>query len=283
MRSLLGALAVAAALAAGCGPVRLLPALSSPVLAPAEVIDAHNAWADSIQHLWSRTHLKLSLPHDEEGAKPLQFDLDGHVFFEKPDCLFVHGDVLGQELIRVGMNSSRFWLWVRPRVNTVWVGKRGGAGEGALGLMPTDLLPALGIFRITLSPGQPAGFEAWPHAYVLTESRRVDGRVVPARRIWFDRRTLRPVRVDVFGESGRQRLMAELLAYEKMGNIDVCTVYRARFYGDEDELDLVLTLTDGRLDKPIRPEVFEYRLPPGAKEENLDAGGKFEAPKKRGP
>jgi hypothetical protein len=76
--------------------------------------------------------------------------------------------------------------------------------------------------------------------------------------------------VDLFDETGRRTLMAELLKYERVGDTEVCTVYRARFYGDE-EVDLVLRLKDVRLDKKPNPRVFEYRLPTGAKERNLDA------------
>jgi hypothetical protein len=74
----------------------------------------------------------------------------------------------------------------------------------------------------------------------------------------------------LFDETGRRILMAELLKYERVGATEVCTIYRARFYGDE-EVDLVLCLKDVSLEKQPNKRVFEYRPPTGAKEVDLDA------------
>jgi hypothetical protein len=262
-----------AALAAGCGPTRGPappvgpPAL--PVLPPGEVIEAHNQWADSVAEVWSRAAVTLSLPSGGTADQRLHQDLDGHLFMVKPERLYVHGMMLGQEIFKLGMNAERFWLWVRPRVNTVWTGRRGGEGERRFIISPGDVMTALGLFRIDLEPGEPAVFEAQPRHYVLTQQQRLAGQLLPRRRIWFDRATLRPARVDLYDQAGQRLLLAELLAYEYLDGTPVCTAYRARFYGDE-EVDLVLRLTDVRLDKKVNPKVFEYVVPPGAKEEDLD-------------
>ena len=234
---------------------------------PAEVLAAHNAWADSIKHIWSRAAVMINFP---VGEKREQHDLDGHFFIETPDRLFVHGQVLGRDIFTIGMNAERFWLWIRLNVNTVWTGRRGGKGERALILSPADLMAACGCRRIDLTRGAAAEFVAGRRHYVLTEHRRAGAAVLPTRRIWFDRTTLRPVRVDLFDEVGRRLVMAELLRYERVGETEVCTAYRVRFYGDE-EVALVLRLSAVRLDKKPNPRVFEYRLPPGAKQRDLDA------------
>lgn len=270
MRSAVAVLGLALLLEAGCGPVRQAPSPEeAAILDPGSVLARHNAWADSIQTLWARAALMLNFPTGEAGGKRMQHDLDGHVFLSGRDRLFVHGTVVGQEVFQVGMNPERFWLWIRPEVNTVWTGKRGGKGERDFVLSPADLLTALGLRRIDLAPEDSADLVAQRRHYVFTQQRRAGSRLVPVRRTWFDRATLRPVRVDVFNDSGSRLLMAELLRYERAGQADVCTVYRARFFGDE-EVDLVLRLTGVRLDKEIKPRVFEYRLPPGAKERDLD-------------
>lgn len=262
----------AIAAAAGCGPMRA-PAALAPValrLSPAEVIERHNAWADSVQQLWSRAAVGLVMPRDDSRGQRARYDMDGHLFLVKPDRLFLHGQVLGQEVFKMGTGGERFWLWIRPRVNTIWTGRRGGEGERRFVLSPADLMLALGLFRIDLSPEAPAEFEAQPHAYVLTLRQCRGADTLPLRRIWFDRRTLRPIRADLFDERGTAIVMAELLAYEKVGETDICGAYRVRFYGDE-EVDLVLVLSNVRLDKKIPDAVFEYKVPPGAKVEDLDA------------
>ena len=261
------ALALVVTLLAAAGSAARAADAPPPVAAPAEVIAAHNAWADSIRHLWSRAAVTINVP---VGKKREQHDLDGHFFIAKPDRLFVHGQVLGQDVFRLGMNPERFWLWIRPGVNTVWTGRRGGVGERDLVLSPADLMAACGMSRIDLAPDAAAEFVAGRRHYVLTEQRRAGAATLPARRIWFDRATLRPVRVDLFDAVGRRLVMAELLAYQPVGDTPVCTAYRARFYGDED-VTLVLRLSKVSLEKEPNPRLFEYRLPPGAKERDLDA------------
>jgi len=236
------------------------------VAGPAEVITAHNAWADSIRHVWSRAAVTINFP---VGKKREQHDLDGHVFIDKPDRLFVHGQVLGRDVFRLGMNPERFWLWIRPEVNTVWTGRRGGKGERDLLVSPSDLMAACGCHRIDLAPEAAAEFVALRRHYVLTEQRRAGAALLPRRRIWFDRSTLRPVRVDLFDDVGRRLVMAELLVYRAVGATPVCTAYRVRFYGDE-EVALVLRLSKVSLEKKPSIRVFDYRLPPGAKERDLD-------------
>jgi len=251
------------------------------VLPPAEVLARHNAWADRVRHIWARADLTLNIPKDETGKEREQHDLGGHLFLVKPDRLFIHGEVLGRDVFTVGMNRERFWLWVRPKVNTVWTGRRGGEGERRFILSPVDLMTALGLFRIELAPAVPAEFVAGSRHYILTESYPSAvgaasvpvAEPVPRRRVWFDGETLRPVRVDLFDEAGRRLLLAELLRYEPVGpdKTPVCTAYRARFYGNGEEMVLVLRLSGVDLQKEPNPKVFAYRPTPGAKVIDLDA------------
>lgn len=269
-RTLLSIVALAALFAAGCGPTRgPLAAPAGPPMTPSEVIAAHNAWADSFQHIWSRAAISLVMPHSERRGERVRYDTEGHLFLIKPDRLFLHGQVLGQEVFKLGMNDERFWLWIRPRINTIWTGRRGGEGERRFVLSPADLLAVLGVFPVELAAGEPAAFDTQPRQYVLTQQRLLGGEKVPLKRTWFDRRTLRPVRIDVFDESGARVVMAELMRYERLGETDVCTAYRIRFYGD-DEVDLVLQLSDVNLDKEPPRGVFLYKAPPDARVEDLD-------------
>jgi len=271
------ALFAAAMLLAGCcaPPARVVRRIS--LQTPDAVLEAHNAWADSIQHLWARADLRLVFTVGE--GKIERHDLSGHLFLAKPDRLFVHGEVLGQEVFTLGTNAERYWLWIRPKVNTVWTGVRGGAGEGRLVISPAALLEALGVSRIDLGPDDRARFVACPEHYVLGVERAGPSARVLVRRVWFDPATLRPLRVDLFDDEGRPLLMAELLRYERVGATDLCTVYRARFYGDE-EVDLVVRLRDVSLEKEPNARVFEYRPPPGATEKDLD---RMEEEDKRSP
>lgn len=266
------AMALAAALLAacglgGCGPVRgPRPVARPPETSPQELLAAHNPWADSVQHVWARADLALNVPTDAEGLKRGRYDLDGHFFLQKPGGLFLHGQVVGQEVFQFAVGPERYWLWVRPEVNTVWVGRRGGPGERAAAVSPPALLDSLGVFRIEPSPDRAMDLADYGTHAVLSE---YGPRGDLARRTWFDRKTLRPARTDLYGAGGRRILTCEMLRYEPSGGTDLCTAYRVRFCGPG-EVDLAIRLRDARLDKPINPRVFAYRLPAGASEEDLD-------------
>ena len=266
-------LALLLLVASGCGPARgpLAAATAGPQMTPAEVLAAHNAWADSLEHLWSRAATNLVMPRSESHGERVRYDTEGHLFIIKPDRLFLHGQVLGQEVFKMGLDSERFWLWVRPGANTIWTGRRGGEGERRFILAPADLLTALGVLPIDLAPDELAAFDTQPNQYVLTRQRMFGGEKIPVGRTWFDRRSLRPVRIDLFDDAGVCVVMAELLRYQRIGEVDVCTAYRVRFCG-EAEVDLVLQLSDVKLDKQPPATVFQYKVPPGAKVEDLDAG-----------
>jgi hypothetical protein len=271
MRIPASALAVAAALllGAGCETARRSgPAVVLPEPTLAELVAAHNAWAESIQRIWSRAKIGLVLPEEAGSEKRARYDMDGHLFLEKPDRMLLSGKVLGfGEVFRVGLNPERFWLWVGLKVNTVWYGARGGPGESRAVIAPEALMKALGVFPVDVGPRDRAALEFHGLHAVLTETAVGSRRLV--RRVWFDRITNRPARIDLFDSRGERILMAELLAYEPVGGADLCTTYRVRFRGEE-EVDLTLRLEKTRLDKSLNPRIFEYRVPPGARERDLD-------------
>jgi len=260
--------AVGAALVlAGCGPIRKPPHARPPQVNPEQLLAAHNAWAESIQHVWARADLALNLPADDAGAKRDRYDVGGHFFLAKPDGLFIDGDILGQTVFQFGVGGRTFWLWVKPSVNTVWVGRRGGAAEGRLIISPPALLEALGVFRIDPAAGREMTLEEFGRHAVLSEYASVRGPLV--RRLWFNRDTFRPERVDLYEAGGKRLLMGEMLRYERIGGTDVCTDYRIRFF-TAGEVDMVVHLKDVSLTKEPNPRIFEYRRPPDAKEVDLD-------------
>jgi hypothetical protein len=108
------------------------------------------------------------------------------------------------------------------------------------------LLQALCGFRIEPKPDQEMELdEVGVHA-VLTE-HGPGGNV--SRRTWFNRYTLRPARVEVYDRGGRRVLRAEMLGYERIGAVDVCSAFRGRTSGSEEinvEIDLVSLGSDAR-------------------------------------
>lgn len=122
------------------------------------------------------------------------------------------------------------------------------------------LREALRGFRIEPTPDRDMELDdAGEHA-VLTE-HGPDGGV--SRRTWFNRYTLRPARVEVYDPAGRCVLSAEMLGYERIGAVDVCSAFRGRAGGDGDvSVDVALV----SLGRDARPEyrVVEHRVARGS-------------------
>jgi uncharacterized protein YodC (DUF2158 family) len=96
-----------------------------------------------------------------------------------------------------------------------------------------------------------------PHA-VLSEYAP-DG--VLALRVWFNRYSLRPEHVEIRNRDGRLVVDARMLAYERIGSVEVCSSFQGRFHGDEEvRLDLHLA----GLDRDGRPrfEIADYGVLP---------------------
>ncbi|MCX5653270.1 MAG: hypothetical protein NTY65_01260 [Planctomycetota bacterium] len=121
------------------------------------------------------------------------------------------------------------------------------------------LLQAFCGFRIDPKPDREMELDDIGVHAVLTEHGPGGN---ATRRTWFNRYTLRPERVEVYDRGGRCVLSAEMLGYERIGAVDVCSVFRARTRGSEEvsvEIDLVSLGSDAR------PEysVVEHRAPQG--------------------
>jgi hypothetical protein len=131
------------------------------------------------------------------------------------------------------------------------------------------LLAALRGFRIEPKPDQDMELDDVGVHTVITE-HGPGGNV--SRRTWFSRYTLRPARVEVYDRGGRRVLSAEMLGYERIGAVDVCSAFRGHASGDGEvsvEIDLIC------LGHDARPEyrIVEHRVGRGSTEADTSAEG----------
>ena len=60
---------------------------------------------------------------EREEARPTSFSLSGVLRVKKPrQLLLLLRDGLSGEVMQAGSNDGEYWLWVRPRINTLWWG-----------------------------------------------------------------------------------------------------------------------------------------------------------------
>ncbi len=116
------------------------------------------------------------------------------VRFVPPDRLFLRGNILGSETIRLGSNADEFWLTAPPKeISAYWWGKRSDIQKcpGSLWINPDNLLEVLGLYDLS-GPWELTKEERWD---VLT---RMESDGLPAKRIYLDRCSRRVGKIEYY-------------------------------------------------------------------------------------
>jgi len=147
----LATLATACLCLTGCPPPpRLSP---PPKLTLQQAIQRLNANNAKIDHLLYKRVRFLIKFRDDKGVKR-RFDMSGAIRYEKPRNLYLTATYAGSVALRAGSNGRRYWLGVKPQVNTLSWGYWANLGRPCTEqtiLQPDKLIEALGVNTIDLS------------------------------------------------------------------------------------------------------------------------------------
>jgi hypothetical protein len=202
--------------AAGCCPPPPPPPTSyfGPTDPMSRVVEGINANAAKINTL-RVTHSYDARIVDDKG-KEHTFSGDGYLLFRKPDDLLLVAKVLTQDAFTVGSNADRYWFTV-PQQDTMWWGRKANlTAEKArqIPIRPDLILEVLGVFTVDTNFGQfPAPVMRFNHdrdCYMFTFVAPTPDRFVAVKEVWYDRRTLLPICVNLFDPNGRTVLRAYL-------------------------------------------------------------------------
>ncbi len=157
---------------------------------------------------------------DEDG-KRRHFDLQGKLqVVEQTHLRLAMQTILGRDVVEVGMNDAKWWVWMREPEDHYYEGAPGESElmvRGALPLRAEQLMESLGLTELpAVGPAQRVVDE---YQQLLFVSTREDGGQVIEKEYWLDRYAPWLIRRIVFrDEEGRVVLSSELDDYRAVGS-----------------------------------------------------------------
>jgi outer membrane lipoprotein-sorting protein len=180
--------------------------------------------------------------------------------------LYVKGSVAVVTALEVISDGARFWFQV-PSKKTVWTGAASEAAPTAAqtedapyyALRPADVTSALLPEPLDPGPGEVVLLEADRETFSLSLASLDGARGRVRRRVFLDRRSLRPVRLRSYDARGDLRTEARLQAWTASGpaRVDISRPldgYEAGFTFDRVETNAA-----------VPERAFQPRTPPGYK------------------
>jgi hypothetical protein len=209
---------------AGCGP-HVKPAQKKGYFGPTrsmnDVVAGINANNDRIRTLYLTHRFAAKLVETTRDGKRRETDIDGDgvIMYQAPDNLYMNGrHPLAGKLFTLGCNPREYWLAVaQEKVDAIWFGQMEHLGKPCVAEMPLrpDLLrEVLGVSTIDPNlqrfPAPVMKFNNDEDVYMFTWIDPRTDRFVAVKEVWYDRATLRPRLVTLFGQEGRILLRAYL-------------------------------------------------------------------------
>jgi hypothetical protein len=245
---------------------------AGPTLPLAAVVDEVNANNEKLPTLWSRHTFQAWIV--DERQKETYVDGDGELQYRAGGDFRLNCKKVGLgEIMTLGTNGDTYWLTVRPEVDTMWWGRMRFVGSPCsqqVPLDPTLIAQVLGVGRIDSNflnlPAPVLRFNNDQDVYMVTWNVRQPTQWAAQREVWYDRKSLLPVRVMLYGEHGRVLLRADLANHEPVTtqrNADtgakVATVYTLSF--PDTGSRMILRLRDPLLSRNGFPKDAAFVLP----------------------
>lgn len=267
---------VASTLTTGCVPKGRGAGARAPYLGPtqtiSEVISEINANNAPLTTLWA-THDFEAWIVDEQ-KKEHYVNGDGVLLYRKPMELRLIGKKPALDVFEIGSTEERYWMIVRPEMETMWWGyyrNLGKPGVESIPIRPDLLLEVLGVNDINLDLKRPPvpvmRFNPDEDAYMFVWQAPLPDRWVATKEVWYDRTTKLPKLVLLFDANGRVVLRAYLSVYKPVAVPDraqenwpkVATDYR--LYFPDSSSKMVFQLTQVELTHRGIPRPGSIRFP----------------------
>jgi len=243
-----------------------------PTQTLSEVVADINRNNQRINTLWARGNFRAWFRDDRNAEQYV--DGDCNLQYRKPQDLNLTGkDAVLGPIFQVGSNSERYWLLVKPKIDTLWWGRYANADADVskMPIRPDLLLEVLGVGDINpdfrQQPLPVLKFNNDRDVYMITWHVMRPDRLVAQKEVWYDRQTKRPRLVNLFDDNGRIVLRAYLSNHKSIQSTDeasesrptVATAYD--LYFPESKAKIVLTLSEVRSTYNGFPKDFSFRFP----------------------
>ena len=251
---------------------------TGPTLPIYDVIASINRNNRAVPTLWARGDFDATL-FDEHQRK---HSLSGKstLLYRKPQDLRLVGEMFGvsERVFDIGSNADRYWMIVKPEVDTIWWGRYDAPApppEADIPIRPDLLIDVLGVGEIDTNlnalPAPVMRFNNDVDAYMFVWHDKLPDRWVARKEVWYDRSTFRPQLVLLFDDNGRVILRALLDQHRSVDVPDVdekqrpTIAGRYRLYFPQTGTKLTLTLDDVRPSNAGVPRDASFRFPDPAK------------------
>lgn len=152
---------------------------------------------------------QMLLEYRDDSGKLRKESLAISLRFFPPDRLFFRGNILSQEVVRLGTNPGELWVQFKPaEISSYYWGKRPGA-DNCLEyqrLSPNNLLEAIGMVKV----GSGGKLEKWGGLDVIT----FGGSGAKSKKIYIDRCDYLARRIEYLDEQGDIEAVTELDDYK---------------------------------------------------------------------
>lgn len=242
--------------------------LGPPVQASTDqIIASINDNNKQIRTLWSRLDIKVQTPDEKHSV-------GGHLILRKAapgqsptDLLLKGGDSFGAADFQLGSNSQGYWYMLdTPGNDPVHEYVAYGQDSSDQAGQALDLLSVLGVYELPDKLDQ----QPWPIVrgyndpayYVISYVERTDAGTLRARKdVWWNRRSQRVDRINLFDQRGDVYLSAHLDDYRSFDGPELATRIKITWF--EEELTLDLKLKDVIINSPdkVTDKNFVHRKP----------------------
>ena len=203
-------------LLAGCKSTYHPPYIVAPINQPSgdppaygKIVEGYNRSIEQFDRLWARAEVTVEY-HDEKGKKRTLHGENSTLLMIPPnDVALTAGPGIGPNILWVGCDESRYWLFDLRDQGTVYYGYRENLRNPETQPLPAPIYPQqlpLILGLRTIDPEKPPAEPAveWLNGYYLIEPPDSGTRVL------IDPKTSLPVRIDLLDRSGYSILAARL-------------------------------------------------------------------------
>jgi hypothetical protein len=194
---------------------------NGPTQSMNEVVSRINANNQRLQTLYLNHNFAAEIVERTKDGKQRKTAIDGSgvIMYQAPDNLYMNGrHPIGGKLFTLGCNPKQYWLAVdQEKVDAIWYGRTENVGKPCVKEMPLRpdlLMEVLGVFTFDPNfarfPAPVMKFNNDEDVYMFTWVMPQADRFVPVKEVWYDRQTMRPRLVNLFGSEGRILLRAYL-------------------------------------------------------------------------
>ncbi len=216
---------------------------------------------------------------DDDG-KEHPYSLSGVILVLKPRYLYMdlrHG--LGETMVRAGSNGRRYWLWIKPEVDTLWWGKYEHLDKHDLETMPfrpDQLIEAMGLDELpeeTLGAEGPMYRVEPEHDQLFFIKYTPEDQGYIAKEYWLDRRKPYLVRRIVFrDQEGRVQMQSSLSRHAPVERSEALVATRIVVEWPKDKAVMDLSIRSWKWREGVGPDsqAFEFPYDKGKEQLQVD-------------